>query len=137
MLNYKKTQDTLGYMYKSFLGENDAKIFVDIDFSYYTNDKGERKCDQYMFEVLIEDYCDPDVDEVIKVLKKYENKTFSFFNTYNITEDLKIVSQKQYPDISFGKLAVGIMLPSMEFKISDETIKFVFHVMVETLETKE
>ena len=69
MLNYKKTQDTLGYMYKSFLGENDAKIFVDIDFSYYTNDKGERKCDQYMFEVLIEDYCDPDVDEVIKVLK--------------------------------------------------------------------
>jgi len=130
----KKVQSTLEYMLISFIKEDNAKISVDIDFGSYKNEKGEYKCDEYNFEVTINTPCDPDIEEVYRIVKLFDNKTTLFFKSYNITEDFKIVSQKQYPNKSFEFLISGALLPSLKFTFLDEELVFTLSFMIETLQ---
>lgn len=128
-----KLVSTLEYMYKSYIEEDQDKLSIDLDFSWYKKDD-VHKIDQFIFEVNVETYCDAEIDEITKIIKTYETKTDQFLGTYNISEDGKIVSQKQYPNISFRKYVFGALIPSLKFSAADEKLMFTIHFMSETIE---
>lgn len=126
-----KLLKTFEYLMKNYEDLQKYDFSIDIDFSYYGEQK---KLGEYMLDVkFINEGMDPDIDSISHYIKSAENSVFEFLKKFSFDENMKIVSNKQYPNVSFQKYLHGGLVPHIDYSFSDELLKFWLHIMVESI----
>lgn len=126
-----KLQKTFEYLMKNYEDLQKYDFSIDIDFSYYGEQK---KLGEYMLDVqFINEGMDPDIESISYYIKSAEYHVIQFLKKFSFDENLKIVSNKQYPNVNFQKYLHGGLVPNIEYSFSDELLKFRLHIMVESI----